>query len=97
MKPLSCFQKKFKMKKVFALHLSDLIMVESLKIIPLKSFVMKMTSPRTPQQNGVVERKNKSLQEMARTMLLDSRVRYTGRDPRVGLFNPQSASLNPPI
>ena len=25
--------------------------------------------PRTPQQNGVVERKNRSLQEMARTML----------------------------
>jgi len=26
-------------------------------------------TPRTPQQNGVVERKNRSLQEMARTML----------------------------
>ena len=25
--------------------------------------------PRTPQQNGVVERKNRTLQEMARTML----------------------------
>ena len=30
------------------------------------------SSPRTPQQNGVVERKNRSLQEMARTMLLNS-------------------------
>ena len=30
------------------------------------------SSPRTPKQNGVVERKNKSLQEMARTMLLES-------------------------
>ena len=30
------------------------------------------SSPRTPQQNGVVERKNISLQEMARTMLLES-------------------------
>ena len=28
--------------------------------------------PRTPQQNGVVERKNRTLQEMARTMLNDS-------------------------
>jgi len=29
---------------------------------------------RTPQQNGVVERKNKTLQEMARTMLNESNV-----------------------
>jgi hypothetical protein len=26
---------------------------------------------RTPQQNGVVERMNKTIQEMARTMLMD--------------------------
>ena len=26
-------------------------------------------APRTPQQNGVVERKNRSLEELARTML----------------------------
>jgi hypothetical protein len=30
--------------------------------------------PRTPQQNGVVERKNKTIQEMARTMLMDSKL-----------------------
>ena len=30
------------------------------------------STPRTPQQNGVVERKNRSLQEMARTMLNDN-------------------------
>ena len=29
------------------------------------------STPRTPQQNGVVERKNRSLQEMARTLLND--------------------------
>ena len=28
--------------------------------------------PRTPQQNGVVERKNRSLEELARTMLSES-------------------------
>ena len=28
-----------------------------------------LSSPRTPQQNGVVERKNKFVQEMARTMM----------------------------
>ncbi|KAK2388390.1 putative mitochondrial protein [Trifolium repens] len=30
--------------------------------------------PRTPQQNGVVERKNRTLQEMARTMINESNV-----------------------
>jgi len=28
-----------------------------------------LTAPRTPQQNGVVERKNRSLEELARTLL----------------------------
>jgi transposase InsO family protein len=31
---------------------------------------------RTPQQNGVVERKNKTIHEMARTMLMDSKLTY---------------------
>ena len=31
--------------------------------------IHEFSSPRTPQQNGVVERKNRSLQEMTRTML----------------------------
>lgn len=30
------------------------------------------SAPRTPQQNGVVQRKNRSLEEIARTMLNDS-------------------------
>ncbi|CAM8933228.1 unnamed protein product [Rhodiola kirilowii] len=30
------------------------------------------SAPRTPQQNGVVERKNRTLQDMTRTMLLES-------------------------
>jgi len=30
------------------------------------------SAPRTPQQNGVVERKNRSLEELARTILNDS-------------------------
>ncbi len=42
---------------------------------PFKAFCEKyeitheFSSPRTPQQNGVVERKNRTLQEMARTMI----------------------------
>jgi len=31
--------------------------------------VHEFSSPRTPQKNGVVERKNRSLQEIARTMI----------------------------
>ena len=31
-----------------------------------------LSAPRTPQQNGVVKRKNKSLEELARTMLSES-------------------------
>jgi len=31
-----------------------------------------LSAPRTPQQNGVVERKNRSLEELARTMLSES-------------------------
>ena len=30
------------------------------------------SAPKTPQQNGVVERKNRTLEEMARTMLIAS-------------------------
>jgi len=29
----------------------------------------EMASPRTPQQNGVIERRNRTLQEMARIMI----------------------------
>jgi transposase InsO family protein len=31
---------------------------------------------RTPQQNGVVERKNRTVQEMAQTMIMDSKLTY---------------------
>jgi transposase InsO family protein len=34
----------------------------------------QFSAARTPQQNGVVERKNKIVQEMARTMLKDSKL-----------------------
>jgi len=32
----------------------------------------KFSAPRIPQQNGVVERKNRSLEELARTLLSES-------------------------
>ena len=37
-----------------------------------KGIVRHYSIPRTPEQNGVVERKNKTLIEAARTMLADS-------------------------
>jgi len=36
--------------------------------------VHNFSSPRTPQQNGVVERKNRTLEEMARTMLNEAKL-----------------------
>ena len=48
---------------------------DNLIVLPLKNFVKIMVflmtsfSPRTPQQNGVVERKNHTLQEFSRSML----------------------------
>jgi transposase InsO family protein len=34
----------------------------------------QFSTARTSQQNGVVERKNRKVQEMARTMLMDSKL-----------------------
>jgi transposase InsO family protein len=34
----------------------------------------QLSISRTPQQNGVVERKNRIVQEMARTMIMDSKL-----------------------
>ena len=34
----------------------------------------EFSAPKTPQQNGVVERKNQVIQEMARVMLLNKQI-----------------------
>ena len=34
----------------------------------------EFSAPKTPQQNGVVERKNRDIQEMARVMLLNKQI-----------------------
>ena len=39
------------------------------KLFNSNGIVHDFSCPRTPQQNGVVERKNRTLQEMARTMI----------------------------
>ncbi|KAJ9558790.1 hypothetical protein OSB04_013404 [Centaurea solstitialis] len=42
-----------------------------------KGIERQYSAPRTPQQNGVAERKNKTLIEAARTMLVDSKLPIT--------------------
>ena len=42
------------------------------KICDEKGITHTFSAPRTPQQNGVVERKNRTLIEVARTMLEES-------------------------
>ena len=34
----------------------------------------EFSAPKTPQQNGVVERKNRVIQEMARVLLLNKKI-----------------------
>ena len=47
----------------------------NLKMLSLNNYVKEMvsstTSPRTPQKNGIVQRKNRTLQQMARTVLYE--------------------------
>ncbi|GJQ73734.1 hypothetical protein Trydic_g14067 [Trypoxylus dichotomus] len=42
-----------------------------------EGILTQYTSPYTPQQNGVAERKNRSLIEMTRCMLLDAKLPYS--------------------
>ena len=57
-------------------------MEESLPQTNSMSFVIcmelkeKFSSPKTPQQNGVVERKNIIIQEATRTMLNEAKLSY---------------------
>ena len=43
----------------------------------MKGIKREFSVPRTPQQNGVAERKNRTLIEAARTMLADSKLPTT--------------------
>ena len=44
------------------------------KLFDSNGIVHDFSCPRTPQQNGVVERKNRTLQEMARTMIQETQM-----------------------
>ena len=52
-------------------------MESSVSIVPTQGIRMEKTIPRTPQQNGVVERINKTLNEHAMSMRLHTRLRKT--------------------
>ena len=68
-------QKLFKMRKIVVFLPLNLIMEESFKMKDLKFFVKSLElnivlqHPKTPQQNGVAKRKNRSLEELASTLL----------------------------
>lgn len=47
------------------------------KLLNSEGIQTQFTAPSTPQQNGVAERKNRSLVEMARCMLLDAKLSRT--------------------
>lgn len=61
--------------KIFRLSLYEVIMGKNSRTLYSKISILterimhEFSSPITPQQNGVVERKNQTLQEMARAML----------------------------
>nr|GEY42451.1 hypothetical protein [Tanacetum cinerariifolium] len=55
-----------------------------------KGIKREYSNPRTPQQNGVVERKNKTLIEAARTMLADSKLPRIKRE----YSNPRTPQQN---
>ena len=69
------FAIRFKMKKGFAItciridHGRKFENIDSEEYCNEHDINHNFSAPRTPQQNGVVERKNRTLQEMARTML----------------------------
>ena len=69
------FVEKFKMRKVFTIscirsdHGREFENVEFESFCDEQGIEYTFSTPRTPQQNGVVERKNRTLQEMARTIL----------------------------
>ena len=54
--------------------------MENLKIKKIELFFNEndishdFSCPRTPQQNGVVEQKNRTLQEMSRTMINETNI-----------------------
>nr|GEY83091.1 ribonuclease H-like domain-containing protein [Tanacetum cinerariifolium] len=72
-----CFNRKQLNKKVKAIRCDNEIEFRNAKLIALcgeKGIKRDYSNAKTPQQNGVVERKNRTLIEAARSMLADSKL-----------------------
>ncbi|GJW09407.1 ribonuclease H-like domain-containing protein [Tanacetum coccineum] len=54
----------------------------------MKGIKREFSVARTPQQNGVAKRKNRTLIEAARTMLADSKLPTTSRKPALNFMRP---------
>ncbi|GJX40924.1 putative ribonuclease H-like domain-containing protein [Tanacetum coccineum] len=81
-------------KKVKGIRCDNGTEFKNAKLIELcgeKGIKRDYSNPRTPQQNGVAERKNRTLIEAARTMLADSKLPtmfWTEAVPQIGHLKP---------
>ena len=64
-------QKDLKIASIRSDHENEFENIDFERFCDKNGIERNFSSPRTPQQNGVVERKNCSLVELARTMLND--------------------------
>ena len=69
----------FRMRRTAVFHQLNLIMRENFKMRSLTDSAVNwalhnFSAVRTPQQNGVVERKNRSLEELVRTMMNENKL-----------------------
>ena len=71
---LKCKRKSFKKVRVINDHGGEFENKDFELFFNEKGILHDFSCPRTPQQNGVVERKNKTLQEMPRTMINETNV-----------------------
>ncbi|GKD11648.1 putative ribonuclease H-like domain-containing protein, partial [Tanacetum coccineum] len=65
------------MKKMYCLVVTDDFSRVMNQFYEMKGIKREFSVARTPQQNGVAERKNRTLIEVARTMLVDSKLTTT--------------------
>ena len=61
-----------KLKSIRTDHGTEFENSQFLSLCRTKGINHNFSAPRTPQQNGVVERKNRTLEDMTRTMLIAS-------------------------